>query len=174
MDPKLERKRLFVDRHVQGGIVARLLLVWAASTGLACMVWFGLQFFANPAGDLVTHVAVAGRLATPLILSFLVILPIAVLYLLRFTHRFAGPILRLRRSMRELAAGQTVPRLRFRDGDYWQDLADEFNNVSETLKAARSRIGQLEAKLNTKYDSPTQNSQSLTDSEAVASVAAGK
>lgn len=155
MDSKLERKRIFVDRQVQGGIVARLLFLWTASTGLACLVWFGLQFFANPAGDLATHIAVAGRLVIPLILSFVVTLPIAALYLLRFTHRFAGPVLRLRRSMQELANGEEVKPLRFRDGDCWQELADEFNRICDTLSKAQSRINELETERQARTPNPT-------------------
>ncbi|MGI9456341.1 MAG: hypothetical protein ACR2NU_07250, partial [Aeoliella sp.] len=71
-------------------------------------------------------------------------LPLAILHILRFTHRFAGPIVRLRRSMRELAAGEAPPRLKFRDLDYWQELADDYNSLADALTEARARIVELE------------------------------
>ena len=147
MAPQKKRKRIYVDRHVQGGIVVRLVLLWLASTALAVGVWFVMQFFSDPTLGLRHYLSGAGKTLLPLLLAFAVTLPIAVLKLLRFTHHFAGPVVRLRRMMTLLANGQEVPTLKFRDNDYWQDLAEEFNRIAENLNESRNRIAELEEQL---------------------------
>ena len=41
--------------------------------------------------------------------------------------------------MKQLAAGESVEPLYFREGDYWQDLAQEFNAVLERVNAESER-----------------------------------
>lgn len=142
-----KRKRIYVDQHVQGGIVVRLVLLWVASTAVAVGVWFVMQFFADPTQGFAFYLDGAGNTLLPLVLAFGVTLPIAVLQLLRFTHRFAGPVVRLRRMMKDLADGQDVPTLKFRPNDYWLDLADEYNRIASALKESRSRVAELEKQL---------------------------
>jgi hypothetical protein len=67
----------------------------------------------------------------PAAVASLLLLPLVVYDLLQVTNRFAGPIFRLRRSMRDLAQGMPVAPVRFRDGDFWQDFASDFNLVAE-------------------------------------------
>lgn len=143
-----KRKRIYVDRHVQGGIVLRLVVLWIASTALATGLWFVMQFFANPTDGFESYLENARLHVVPLVLAFAVTMPIAILQLLRFTHRFAGPVVRLRRMMRELADGQEVPTLNFREGDYWLDLADEFNRIATSLTELRQRVAELEGRPN--------------------------
>ena len=50
-----------------------------------------------------------------------------------FSHRIAGPLFAVKRTIRDLNAGKDV-RLKLRKGDEWQDLVDEFNAMVEKLK----------------------------------------
>lgn len=154
------RKQIFVDPQVQGGIVARLMGLWIAASALAIVVALLLQFFANPTGGISKYLSEMGQHLLPLVMAFAVTLPIAVLHLLRFTHRFAGPVVRLRRSLSELAAGKNPPRLKFRDGDYWQEMAGHFNNVANTLAESQARVAELEAQI-----ADAGNKTSVTDTE---------
>src|SRR5690606_13006962 len=83
------------------------------------------------------YLADFGRYWVPTMMAFGAMLPIAGLYLIRFTHRFVGPIVRLRRLMRELADGQTLQPVKFREKDHWHDLAYEFNRVIEEMNRLR-------------------------------------
>jgi hypothetical protein len=62
---------------------------------------------------------------------------LAVYDMLRLSHRFAGPMLRFRRAMRDLGRGEQVEPLRFRDGDFWQEMAAEFNAVLQRVERQR-------------------------------------
>jgi len=145
--PKQERKKVYVDRHVQGGVVLRLAGIWLATTVLAIVVSVMLGYFSNPVMGFEYYLRESGRTCGPLLLAFASVLPIAALYLVRFTHRCVGPIVRLRRALRELAAGECTSPLKFRDTDYWHDLAGDFNQLSTTLTEARSRIDELERRV---------------------------
>jgi len=51
----------------------------------------------------------------------------AVVMGLVLSHRVAGPIYRLRKHLLEAAAGRAPSQVRFRDEDYFQELADAYN-----------------------------------------------
>lgn len=67
----------------------------------------------------------------PMALAMLVTLPMAVWDLIRFTNRLVGPIYRLRKAIARLSAGEPFEPLVFRKGDFWHDLADEYNALAE-------------------------------------------
>jgi nitrogen fixation/metabolism regulation signal transduction histidine kinase len=57
----------------------------------------------------------------------------------QFTNRFAGPVLRLRAAMRQVARGEAAPPLSFRDDDFWQELAADFNRIAARLSNESKR-----------------------------------
>ena len=57
----------------------------------------------------------------PALVASLVLLPIVVVDIIRLSNRFsAGPMVRMRRAMQNLAKGERVPPLQFRDNDFWK------------------------------------------------------
>ena len=58
---------------------------------------------------------------------FLVVLPAFLYDLVQLSHRFAGPITRLRNEIRRAARGEKVKPIHFRENDFWQEMAEEFN-----------------------------------------------
>ncbi len=53
------------------------------------------------------------------------------------SHRIAGPIYKLQKHLQELSEGTTDDDVRFREKDYFPELAESFNRYTEVL---RSRI----------------------------------
>jgi methyl-accepting chemotaxis protein len=53
---------------------------------------------------------------------------------LLLSHRISGPLYRLKQHMLAIARGDKVERLKFRDGDFFQDLAETFNKQRESKK----------------------------------------
>lgn len=131
------RHKLLIDPPVQLGIALRLVGLWAGTALLAALLSVLLTFFSNPTSSFSAHLGSSTHWI-PNLLAFGATLPIALLLLLRFSHRFAGPVFRLRNELHALAAGHDPPPLAFRKGDYWTELADEFNAVAERLRAAPS------------------------------------
>ena len=66
-------------------------------------------------------------------ITSVVVLPVALLDLIVFSNRFAGPILNFRKRFDKLAKNGVVEELRFRPGDYYPELQDNFNRVCEQL-----------------------------------------
>lgn len=122
-----QRRKVFIDSGVQGALARRIILHWLVFFGVASLVAFVLQFLSNPFRPLAEHVHDMWWTQGPFLLVMLFLLPVFVVDTVKISHRFAGPIFSLRRAMREITQGKPVRRLKFRTGDFWHELADEFN-----------------------------------------------
>lgn len=128
------RKRLFVDPEVQGQLILRVILYWVTcliTVALMVMCW---RIVNGPARPFYRHLDDMWFHLGPALVASLLLLPIVVVDVTRVSNRFVGPLLRLRRSLRNLAAGQQVEPIRFRHGDFWQSFADEFNALVTRVK----------------------------------------
>jgi methyl-accepting chemotaxis protein len=63
-----------------------------------------------------------------------VVLVFSGILALIFSHRIAGPILRLTRSLDMLASGKDIPPFHFRSYDEFKELASAFDRLRKTLK----------------------------------------
>ena len=122
-----KRKRVFADLKIQGGLCLRVSVYWLACNAMLVLTILALDLLGDGAG-----VSLWSYLLPACIASFLV-LPVALLDLLIFSNRFAGPWYRFSKQFDQLADGQAVDRLKFRPGDYCQDLSTNFNRVRERL-----------------------------------------
>jgi hypothetical protein len=93
------------------------------------IIMAAVQFFQDPLASLDEHLALFPRRHGLTFVILVVLLPAFIWDTARLSHRFSGPILRLRRMLKELAAGEDPGELRFRNHDFWSDLGDHFNGV---------------------------------------------
>jgi len=128
-----ERKKTFVDPKVQGSLVRRLVMHWLSFLLVAALVSFCLQVLSNPFRSLNEHVQQVWWTHGPFLLVMVFLLPVFVLDTIKLSHRFVGPIYRLRQTILEIAQGDPPPRLKFRDFDFWQGLAEDFNRMVDQL-----------------------------------------
>ena len=127
------RKRIFVDPKLQATVAGRVVLYWFVCQFMTAVLLFGCKAVTGRE-HLDEDMALFYRSA---VASTLCILPLAVYDVIRMSHRFAGPMLRFRRAMRDLGNGEHVEPLRFREGDFWQELATEFNAVLQRVNRER-------------------------------------
>ena len=130
------RKRIFVDSEVQGALVRRVIAHWAAFAATLAVILGAVQFFANPLASFDEHLALFPRRHGLTFITLVLLLPAFLWDTARLSHRFSGPVLRLRRMMKELASGEDPGELRFRDGDFWMELGDHFNGIRSRLVQA--------------------------------------
>jgi len=126
MAPKKQvRRRLLADPKVQVPLVARIVLYWLMCLSIITVM---IQCRQTAAGSAQTadNMLFFYRVA---FLGALAFLPLALVDLVQVSNRFAIPMVRLRRAMQDLSRGEHVEPVRFRDGDFWQDLAADFNAV---------------------------------------------
>lgn len=138
------RRQHWVDARVQGTLIRRIVIHWCTFFVVTLLCVSLMQLLLGDPNKTITE-----RMSSPeqnlLLLGMIMLslLPIFVLDTIRFSNRFVGPIARLRRSMRELVAGEKVPTLAFRDNDFWTEVADEFNSISQMVQDQEAEIKKL-------------------------------
>jgi hypothetical protein len=131
---KQKRKRLVADVQVQGALTVRVVIYWFSCLfvmGILLLLW---RMVSQPLSPFERQLRDLWSLYRPAALLSLSLLPVVVLDMLRLTNRFAGPLLRVRRAMRDLAQGKAVEAIQFRKGDFWQEFARDFNVVAARLQ----------------------------------------
>lgn len=138
---KFKRRKIqLIDRSVQGQLVVRVFAYWTLSMcGMFCLLagvpivmsWFVISDGAPAASELILQ---TWRMFWPALFASGLVLPLLLLDVLRVSHRFAGPMYRLRNALRDAADGKPVPPVKFREGDFWCEMADEFNRVAVRLR----------------------------------------
>jgi hypothetical protein len=132
---KYARKRLFVDWKVQGALVLRVI-VYAGMSALAIsLMLLCWRIVTGPPDTFGNHIVEMWYSYGAPAVASLVLLPVVIFDVIRLSNRFVGPLVRLRRAMRALAAGEQVAPLHFRDGDFWHDLAADFNAAAARVQA---------------------------------------
>lgn len=127
------RKKHYIDACVQGALARRIILHWLLFLAVGSFVAFVLQALANPFQPLGTHAREMWWSHGPFLLVMAFLLPVFVVDTIKLSHRFAGPIYNLRRSIRQITDGEPARKLKFRRHDFWHGLADEFNEMLEKL-----------------------------------------
>jgi hypothetical protein len=132
---KRMRKRLFVDPKVQGALVLRTVLYWVVCLITITLMLLCWRILTGPARLFYTHFNDMWFHFGPAVIASSLLLPLVIWDMIRLSNRFTGPLLRLRRSMRALARGEYVEPIEFRDGDFWQEFAEEFNTLAARVQS---------------------------------------
>jgi len=136
--PGFRRRQYIIKKGLQYryiGIVFAIALLASIVTGYTVFAtgWTLLgEKLANvyPQGRLVV-VLRATNLA--LIRNLLFASPLIFILGLLFSHRIAGPVYRIEKSVYEIANGNLGMRIKLRQGDELWDLANMINNMTEKL-----------------------------------------
>lgn len=75
-------------------------------------------------------------------LAIVMAFSLSILFVL-FSHRIAGPILRIERTFEDALQGDLTQRIRLRQGDELKDTADQLNTMLDGLQARIKRIDQM-------------------------------
>lgn len=128
-----QRRKQFVDAKVQGALARRLIFHWLVFFGVATLVALVLQVLTDPLRPAGEHLRRAWSMHGPFFVVMLFLLPVYVLDTIKLSHRFTGPIVNLRRSMRAVVDGGPPHKLKFRRTDFWHELADDYNALLSRL-----------------------------------------
>jgi nitrogen fixation/metabolism regulation signal transduction histidine kinase len=129
------RTKRFIDSNVQGALTRRIIFHWLVFMVVTSAVAFVLQVLADPFRGLTSHFKDLWWTQGPFLLVMLFLLPVFVMDAIKLSHRFTGPVFSLRRAMRAVAAGEKPRKLKFRQDDFWQDLAEDYNGLLSKLGA---------------------------------------
>jgi hypothetical protein len=129
------RRRYLVDAKVQGALALRAVTYWACCVATITVLLLSWRIIVSgPAHTLKDDLADVWYQFGPVLIVSVLMVPIIIFDCIRLTNRFAGPIYRLRRSLQELGQGKPVQPLKFREGDFWREMADEFNAVAARMQ----------------------------------------
>ena len=140
------RKRLFVNREIQGRLLARTALYWVLYHAVLWMAMFFCRFAehrgavmagAEPRSFADLYGQFVHENSSLWICSF-AILPIVLWDLLTFSHRVVGPLVRFQRTLESLTSGQSVSEVKLRQGDLLSDLELAFNQYLASLRNLQS------------------------------------
>jgi len=134
-----KRRRYFVDRGVQGTLMLRAALYWGCCLLIVTLVLLTWQIVTGPSRIFYTQFDNLWFRYGPALVVSLCLLPLVLVDVVRLSNRFAGPAYRLRRAMRQLAHGEKVQPITFRQGDFWKEFADDFNRIAARLEKAQQQ-----------------------------------
>jgi hypothetical protein len=141
------RNRLFVDPKVQGMLMLRCLAYWAAMLMTITVLLITWRSMSGPAKIFYEHFDELWMQYKLPFMATLFLLPLVMFDIAKLSNRFVGPMIRLRRALREMANGESSRLIHFRAGDYWSEVADEFNSVAARVQMMEKKIAKLEAEL---------------------------
>lgn len=75
-------------------------------------------------------------------LALVMALSLTILFVL-FSHKIAGPIMRIERTFEEVLSGDLTQRITLRQGDELKDTADHVNTMLDGLESRIKRIDQM-------------------------------
>jgi len=140
-----QRRRLFIDRPIQTALLLRATSYWAVCllVQVLMIVFFSVvtsapdRFYAR-IDELWTHLQLS-------IIAAVLVLPLLLFDIVKLSHRWVGPVHRLRTSLQALSRGEPVTPIRLREGDFWQELAGDFNVVAAELSQHRGQEASVSA-----------------------------
>ena len=136
--PILRRRQYIIKKGLQFryiGLVFGLALLTSLVTGWTVFAT-GWHFL----GEKLASVYPQGRLVyvlrvtnLALIRNLLLISPLVFILALLFSHRIAGPVYRIGKTLEDISKGNLGLKIRLREGDELVDLADMINNLTENF-----------------------------------------
>jgi len=129
------RSRWFADPPLQCRLLAQTILYWMYSVGAIgaiALVWIVFARHPQTPAEWIDQLWLN---CGPLVVGSVLMLPLVLLDCVRFSRRFAGPMVRFRRALRDLAEGDSPAAIELRENDFWAEFARDLNRVSERLAA---------------------------------------
>jgi hypothetical protein len=129
----LLRQQLLIDQNVQGSLLGRTALYSSACAVYFIVILVFTESMSDPHEPLSESILRCLDEAIYWAPGLMLLTPVIAYDLLKVTNRFAGPVFRLQREMQRLVDGESTHPLSFRDGDYWIEMAETFNQLREEL-----------------------------------------
>lgn len=133
------RRKVLVSSDIQWAIVRKSFWDWLLYCTTAIFLIGLLQvLYVGTSKPLVEHFQAILRTVVTLFLVFALLLPKFIYDWFHFSHRFLGPVERVRRVLRDLADGKAHTEVHFRKNDFFREMANELNSAVEALTKGKS------------------------------------
>ena len=139
MNQQQKRKVYLVDNFLQLGIAFRVVVYCLAAFMFVLLTLTFWQTFVTDGGLFAEHLINSCRRHAPVLVGMFLFLPFAIYDSIKLSHKFAGPIQRLRTDLENFHDDKSI-RVHFRDHDYLQDLPDTVNELLDYIQNLESQI----------------------------------
>lgn len=119
-------------RFVRAMLLVLLLMALAAVLGVYLALWVTLYSFELLQDTYL--VALFRTVSWTVVLELIVLVPIVSWFGVRVTHQVAGPLVRIRAALADMAQGRFDIRIKLRKGDALTELAEDINRLAESLR----------------------------------------
>ncbi|MCA9268571.1 MAG: hypothetical protein KDA41_08880 [Planctomycetales bacterium] len=137
MSDNNRRRRLFIEPRMQGILCFKILIYWLNGFLTIGLLIACLSFFTERPQTSAELATLTWQKIWPALLASLVLLPLILTDCVRWSNRFAGPMVRMSQALHALAERRDVAPLKLRQGDLWYEMAEDFNRI-----AAQRQTGQ--------------------------------
>lgn len=126
------RHQKLVD-HFQHKLIARMILYWTIYQVTLFNFLFCWKLIEAGEGSVIAQYVQFLQEFYPMLICFVILVPVFAWDAVKFYHRIAGPIVRFRSLARDIAAERPVRRVALREGDELTEMQDDFNSMLDTL-----------------------------------------
>ncbi len=153
INKKFMRKRLFVDKKFQVPFILTILVVLImVILLLSILIIYSTSH--QMKGSAISKLLVlknTNQLITPVVITvsvfiFLVVGGFSLYYLLKYTHKIVGPMVRFKHLLKAMGNGDLSINLKFREKDKLKELGDI---LSSTAKSLNKRVGIIKENFDT-------------------------
>ncbi|MEQ1827091.1 MAG: hypothetical protein ABL921_14145 [Pirellula sp.] len=126
----VRRNQKYVDREVQTSLLKRICAHWVLfmfANIVAITLW--TRFLETPLDPWSDTIRLASNRIIPFAMVSMALFPVFVWDAIKLSNRFAGPIIRVRKVLAQIANGQIPKPIEFRNGDFWKSLAHDLNRA---------------------------------------------
>lgn len=141
------RRKIWIDQLVQGGLVGRIILYWLSVVAYFAIGHVVFQWIDQPEWTLEEHFNAMLAAFGFWLPGLLLLAPLIVFDIVKMSHRFAGPVYRLKSHLTKVCSGEEKGKLWFREGDYWWELVEPVNNIITRMLTAEEKLVELRNKL---------------------------
>ena len=151
--PSLLRRQYIVDKPFQYRLINRLLLVWFVNSVFFSLILYFLyewnikKFYTlTPREDVVPLLSLDALAVTAVVFVSLFGLAVVGIMGAYLSNQIAGPLYRVKGYLERMGRGDFSFEVRFRRGDFLQDVPGIFNNALAGLRTlTESEIEKLDA-----------------------------
>jgi hypothetical protein len=141
------RRRIWIDQLVQGGLVSRVVLYWLSLVAYFAIGHVVFQWIDQPEWTNEEHFQALISAFGFWLPGLVLLVPLIVFDIVKLSHRFAGPVYRLRNHLQKVCSGEEKGKLWFREGDYWWELVEPVNVIVARMFTAEEKLVELRNKL---------------------------
>ncbi len=148
-----KRRNYFINKQVQG-VYALFLIMSVGIISLLVSMEILRSFYHSFGG--VNGESFLANIDLFFVIKVVVLLSLGSLVIgglsLFASHRIAGPIFRLNKSLKNITKGNYDERLSFRKNDYFQEIAKNFNDMADSFENKLSTENKSIHKMSNKLD----------------------